>query len=70
METKDLLKEIFQLPVNRQISLAEQILEVAKGSSKRQQLQAAVDALMSDYQTDEKLTDFITLDTEDFYETR
>jgi hypothetical protein len=70
METNELLKEIFQLPVNRQILLAEQILEVAKGNSRKQLLQAGVDALMPDYQTDKKLTNFTALDTEDFYETR
>ena len=68
MKTNDLIKEIQRLPISQRIDLAEKIIHSLKEPYGSEQLAVAADTLIEDYQSDEELTVFTSLDLEGFYE--
>ncbi len=70
METKQLLKEINQLPVSKRIFLIEQALQSIRKNELSEQMTTAAENLLEDYKNDLELTAFTNIDFEDFYETR
>jgi len=70
MKTNDIIKEITRLPINRRIFIVEQTLKYIRVKEKKNNIKKAVNALLNDYSTDKKLTEFTDIDFEEFYEAR
>jgi hypothetical protein len=70
METKEIIKAIKKLPVNKRILIIERTLRTIRESETRNKMTDAADALYKDYSEDKELTEFTLLDCESFYETR
>ncbi|MBU2444152.1 MAG: hypothetical protein KJ666_01080 [Bacteroidetes bacterium] len=70
MKTNDIIKEITRLPINRRIFIVEQTLKYIRVKEEKNNIKKAVNALLNDYSTDKKLTEFTDIDFEEFYEAR
>ncbi len=70
METKELIKEIQRLPINKQKVLIEQALESIRESEMKKKMEYAVDSLVNDYHADKELTIFTNIDFDNFYEAK
>jgi hypothetical protein len=70
MGTNEILKEIRKLPLQKQILLLEKTLKNIREEELNVKMRNAVEILLNDYKTDNVLTEFTALDTEQFYETR
>lgn len=70
MKTNDIIKEITRLPINRRIFIVEQTLKYIRVKEGKNNIKKAVNALLNDYSTDKKLTEFTDIDFEEFYEAR
>lgn len=69
METLTIINEIQNLPLSKQIYIAEWILRSLRTKETKTQMEIAADKLYSDYSEDEELTAFTNIDFENFYET-
>lgn len=69
MTTKNIIEELDKLPLTDKIYVIEETLKKIR-TIKENNLEAAVNLLFEDYQSDEELTAFTTLDKESFYEPR
>ena len=65
MSTKEIIKEINNLPVNKRLMIIEQTLHSIREEDSNNQMKTAVDTLYNDYKTDKELTAFSNLDFED-----
>jgi hypothetical protein len=70
MEPSEIIKEIKRLSVDKRLIIVEQTLKSIRESENKKQLEAAAEALYSDYTADKELTALTELDFEDFYEAR
>ena len=70
MKTNELIKEIKRLPLSKRIYVIEQAIHSIGEQEEKKQMKRAVDLLLDDYRSDKNLTEFTTLDFEDFYETK
>ncbi|MGM0532284.1 MAG: hypothetical protein ACQER7_13140 [Bacteroidota bacterium] len=70
MRTKDIIKEIQRLPVSKRIYVVEKTIHSIRTQEDKNRMKKAANALSSDYQTDDELRAFTSLDFEDFYETK
>ena len=70
METKEIIKAIKKLPVNKRMLIIEKTLRSIRESEIRNKVIEAADALYEDYSENKELTEFTLLDCESFYETR
>ena len=70
METKEIIKAIKKLPVNKRMLIIEKTLRTIRESETRNKMTETADALYEDYSENKELTEFILLDCESFYETR
>ena len=70
MKINDIIKEITRLPINRRIFIVERTLKSIRVKEEKNNIEKAVNALLNDYSTDKKLTEFTDIDFEEFYETR
>ena len=70
METKEIIKAIKKLPVNKRLLIIEKTLRTIRESEIRNKVIEAADALYEDYSENKELTEFTLLDCESFYETR
>ncbi|MBU1679884.1 MAG: hypothetical protein KKD86_13710 [Bacteroidetes bacterium] len=70
MKTNDIIKEITRLPINRRIFIVERTLKSIRVKEEKNNIKKAVNALLNDYSTDKKLTEFTDIDFEEFYEAR
>ncbi|MCL2026885.1 MAG: hypothetical protein FWG79_00195 [Bacteroidales bacterium] len=69
METLDIIRNVNRLPLPQQMWVAERIIHSIR-QQQQPSMEMAAERLKSDYTTDENLTAFTQLDSEDFYETR
>jgi hypothetical protein len=65
-ETANILDEIREMPAERRMWLAEQIIHSVREEEQNQSLEKAVAAVVDDYNNDQELTVFTALDTERF----
>ena len=70
METREIIKEISRLPVNKRMLIVERTLKSIIESENKNSMAIAVNALLDDYRNDKELTVFTNLDYESFYEAR
>ena len=70
METREIIRAIKKLPVNKRILIIERTLKSIREKETGKLLENAVDALHKDYKDNRELTAFTVLDCEKFYETR
>ncbi len=70
MGTKELIKEIQQLPINKRMLVIERTLKFIRESELKKKMEKAVDSLLNDYRTDKELTVFTDIDFDNFYEAR
>jgi hypothetical protein len=69
-QTAQLIQEIYKLPLEKKFFVVEQTLKAIKSEERNRHLMIAAEALYNDYVNDKELTAFVSLDFEDFYETR
>jgi hypothetical protein len=67
-ETANILDEIREMPAERRMWLAEQIIHSVREDEQSQSLAKAVSLVADDYKNDKELTAFTVLDNERFYE--
>lgn len=70
MGTKEIIKEIKKLSIQKRIFIIEKTLHSIRKQEETNQMKEAADELYSDYKSDKELTTFTDIDFEDFYETR
>ena len=70
MGTKELIKEILQLPISKRMLVIEQTIKSIRESELNKKMKKAVDSLVDDYRNDKELTVFTDIDFDNFYETR
>jgi hypothetical protein len=70
METREIIRAIKKLPVNKRILIIERTLKSIREKETGKLMENAVDALYKDYEDNRELTAFTVLDCENFYETR
>ena len=70
MGTKELIKEIQQLPVSKRLFVIEQTINSIRELELKDQLVKASESLLNDYRNDKELTALTDLDFENFYEAR
>lgn len=58
MGTKELLREIQRLPVNKRMLIIEQTLRSIRKSERQDKMEKAAEALLQDYRSDKELTEF------------
>jgi len=70
MGTKELIKEIQQLPIRKRLLVIEKTINSIREYELNNQMSIASESLLSDYQNDKELTAFTNIDFDHFYETR
>ncbi len=70
MRTSDLIREIRKLPLSKRIYVIERVIHSMREQEEKKQMKEAVELLLDDYMNDKNLTEFTTLDFEDFYEAK
>jgi len=70
MGTKEIIREIKRMPVNKRMLIIERTLQSIRESELKNKIGKAVDLLMGDYENDAELTAFTNIDFESFYEAR
>jgi hypothetical protein len=70
METVEIIQKIDSLPMTQKMLIVEKIIHSIREEEQKTILEKAADALYNDYKNDKNLTDFTSLDYEEFYEAR
>jgi hypothetical protein len=70
MQTIDIIDEIKRLPIQKRYLVLEEIIKSIKNEEGYKQMEFAANELQEEYQKNTELTEFVSLDFEDFYETR
>jgi hypothetical protein len=70
MRTSEIIREIQSLPIQKRFIVLEETIHSIRKNEEAIQMENAVEALYSDYKTDEELIAFANIDFEDFYEAR
>jgi hypothetical protein len=70
MEEIDLINEIQRLPLIKRFFVIEETIKSIKKEELDNQMELAVNALYHDYINDKDLTDFTSIDLDNFYETK
>jgi hypothetical protein len=70
MSASEILKEIDHLPLNEKLALLERAIRDIIRHNYEQQLTVAAETMENEYKTNNELTAFTSLDTDDFYETK
>jgi len=70
MGTKELIKEIQRLPINKRLFVIERTINSIREIELKDQLVKASESLLNDYRNDKELTALTDLDFESFYEAR
>ena len=69
MEVAEIIHNVNRLPLSQQMLVAERIIHSMR-YREQPAIETAAERLYEDYMTDENLTVFTKLDSEDFYEAR
>lgn len=67
MDTKELIKEIQKLPVQKRIYVIERSMHLMRKQVEENLMKQAAEELFSDYLSDNELTAFTNLDLENVY---
>jgi|LakMenEpi05May12_1017382.scaffolds.fasta_scaffold25123_2 hypothetical protein len=70
MQTIEIIEEIERLSLDKKIFVIEETLKSIKKKEVSHQMEWAVNELYSEYKTNKELTEFTSLDYENFYETK
>ena len=70
METREIIRAIKKLPVNKRMLIVERTLRTIRESETRKRMLKAAESLFDDYQNDKELVAFTQLDYEGFYEAK
>ena len=70
MGTKELLREIEQLPISKRMLVVERTIKSIREIDSKKEMEKAVDTLLNDYRNDTELIAFTDIDLENFYEAR
>jgi hypothetical protein len=70
METMEIIQQIDRLPLTQKMWVIEKIVHSIRDDEHKIVLQNAADCLYEDYKNDKRLTEFTSLDYQDFYEAR
>jgi hypothetical protein len=70
METVEIIQKIDLLPLTQRMLIVEKIIHSIREEEQKTILRKAADVLYNDYKNDKGLTDFTSLDYEEFYETK
>ena len=70
METKDIIHQIENLPVEKRMLIIEQTLKSIREKEIRGRMSKAVEELQEEYKTNKDLIAFTEIDFESFYEPR
>ncbi|MBN1767985.1 MAG: hypothetical protein JW842_05700 [Prolixibacteraceae bacterium] len=70
MKTDEIIKEIEQLPLSKQIYVVERTIHTIRKNGIDKQMSVAADALYEDYKSDNNLTSFTDIDFDEFYDAR
>ncbi|MDP3929231.1 MAG: hypothetical protein Q8R57_09425 [Bacteroidota bacterium] len=70
MQTIDIIDEIKRLPIQKRYLVLEEIIKSIKNEEGYKQMEFAANELQEEYKKNTELTEFVSLDFEDFYETR
>jgi hypothetical protein len=70
MKASEIIEEINKLPISKRIYILERSIHLIRKHEEQQQMKYAAEKLSKDYEKDEELTVFTTLDFDNFYETR
>jgi hypothetical protein len=70
MITKELMKEIQKLPIQKRMYVMGRSMHLIRKQEEEDLMKKAADPLYEDYLTDKNLTEFTNFDFEHFYETR
>ncbi len=70
MQEIDLINEIQRLPIIKRFFVIEETIKSIKKEELGNQMKIAVNALYHDYKNDKDLTDFTSIDMDNFYETK
>lgn len=71
METTLILREIVKLPLSDKMLILEKTMKsIRKERGKKRKLKDGARALLEDYENDQELIAFTSLDSEHFYETK
>jgi hypothetical protein len=70
MQEIDLINEIQRLPIIKRFFVIEETIKSIKKEELGNQMELAVNALYYDYKNDKDLTDFTSIDMDNFYKTK
>ena len=70
METKKLIEQIKELPLEDKMLLIEQTLKLIREKDLKDKMIKAVQELQEDYKSNKELTSFTDIDFDTFYESR
>jgi hypothetical protein len=70
METLEIIRQIDRLPIIQKMLIVEEIIHSIREKEQSEIIRNAADILYADYKYDNTLTEFTSLDYEDFYEAR
>jgi hypothetical protein len=68
MNASEIIKEINKLPIRKRIHVIEEAVRSIREEEDAVELSHAAEALAEEYATNKELTEFTSLDFEDFYE--
>ncbi len=71
MSAIEIISEIQKLPINQRLLIVEKILQLIREEAEKKEvdeLSIAAKELLIDYETDDELTVFTAIDSEDIYE--
>lgn len=70
MRTSEIIKEIQKLPIPKRFLIVEKTIHSIRTSEDKNLMKKAAEVLYTDYNTDNELTAFSSLDFLDFYEAK
>lgn len=70
MQTTDLIQEIQRLPLSKRFYVVEEIIRSIRKEEIQHQMETAAHELYEEYVTNKDLVAFVSLDLENFYETK
>jgi hypothetical protein len=70
MQALEIIQEIQRLPLTKRFYIVEETIKSIKKEEMSHQMELAANELYNDYATDKNLTEFTSLDFEQFYETK
>jgi len=70
MRTNEIIEEISRLPISKRLYIVEKAMSAIRLENEKNDMEAASELLMSEYEENKELTIFTELDLDEFYEAR